>query len=176
MFDVGRMLHLRRHRSPASRDIALSLFRDSMGLRPDWVTTDSRYAVDSRINHVLADFSCENYHSEYDVSGSNGHGDNLPGVDCCVAEAVACFRRTLDGIGYKAYDLQERFERTAAGPVPDQRLPGPYYLRKNFDHRQVSYDYGCGVAYVVSYAQSKVQAGPTKRDQKRSTDISHVVF
>lgn len=111
------------------------------------MTTDSRFAVDSRINHVLADFSCENYHGDHDDSGSSGRGNSLSQVDPGVAEAVACIRATLHEIGYNAYGLQQKFGRAAAGPVPGQRLPGPYYLRKNFDHTEVSN--GCGVACVV---------------------------
>lgn len=54
-----------------------------------------------------------------------------------VGDAVACLRNTLARVGYTAFRVQERFG-PAVGAMGAQRLPGPYYLRKNLDHSHVS--------------------------------------
>lgn len=120
MFATARALHLRRHRSPASRGLALELFRETLRRRPAWKETDSRFAMESGIDEVFKkSFSCPNGTSKR-KTGDNGD--------------VRCLRTTLDRIGYTARTVQERF-----GVASGQRLPGPYYLRKSFDHKNVSY-------------------------------------
>lgn len=120
MFATARALHLRRHRSPASRGLALKLFRETLRRRPAWKETDSRFAVESGIDEVFKSFSCQHQSA------------------CCTADTKAvdndlrCLRTTLAQIGYTARTMQERF-----GVAGGQRLPGPYYLRKSFDHRNV---------------------------------------
>lgn len=201
MFALARSLHLRRHRSPLARELALALFRDSMRLRPGWKETDSRFAVDSGIDHVLAAFSrgegfsnqherddkgrseqsdgdhrtCTNTNTDtnrkedadsnveastdvawtdtnintkVDVNtGADGEADPAPGRvnrrgmvgeirGRKTLDAVECLRATLAGIGYTASRVQEKFGQ-AVGPAQGRRLPGPYYLRKSFDHTHV---------------------------------------
>lgn len=134
MFAVGRALHLRRHRSPASREAALRLFRDSMRLRPAWKETDSKLSVDSGIDDVFAAFSFEHDHRRgHSNSNSNSNGGGVAGES---AAAVGCLRAALAAVGYTASRVLERFW-PAAGLERGQRLPGPYFLRKNFDHTHV---------------------------------------
>lgn len=57
-------------------------------------------------------------------------------ISDAVGDAVGCLRRTLAGVGYTAFRVQERFG-PAVGPMGAQRLPGPYYLRKSLDHTHV---------------------------------------
>ena len=144
MFSLGRALHLRRHRSPASRRLALGLFRESMRLRPEWKQTDSRFAMDSGIDDVLAAFACEDDVLNGGEGGSGmGHRaktemsveEDREGAN--ITEAVEDLRKTLASLGYTARRVQDRFW-PAAGPQRGQRLPGPYYLRKSFDHTHVS--------------------------------------
>lgn len=126
MFATARALHLRRHRSPASRALALELLRETMRRRSEWKETDSRFAVESGIDLVFKGFSCPS-----DISASpTGNGTPTVVGD---KDDVCCLRETLARIGYTARSVQERF-----GVAGGQRLPGPYYLRKNFDHRNVS--------------------------------------
>lgn len=119
MFATARALHLRRHRWPASRGLALELFRETLRRRPAWKETDSRFAVEAAgVDQVFRYFSSSPRGN--DTSTDDG-GD------------VSCIRETLTRIGYAARSVQERF-----GVAGGQRLPGPYYLRKSFDHRNVS--------------------------------------
>lgn len=85
--------------------------------------TDTRFAVESGIDHVFQGFSCEYVHAT-----STGHGISRTGD----REAVQRLRATLARIGYNARTIQRRF-----GVSDARRLPGPYYLRKNFDHNHV---------------------------------------
>lgn len=126
MFATARALHLRRHRSPASRDLALKLFRETLRRRPAWKETDSRFAVESGIDEVFESFSCQD-DLPYCPNGTprTKTGDKVD---------VRCLRVTLARVGYTARTVQERF-----GVAGGQRLPGPYYLRKSFDHKNVSY-------------------------------------
>lgn len=159
MFRVATALHLRRHRSPASRDIAVELLLDSMRLRPDWIATDSKFAVDSRVNSVLADFSSENDHpGEHGTSRGHDGSSIRRQADPNTVDAVACFREMLDRVGYTAYGVQQRMG-PSVGPVPGQRLPGPYYLHKKIDHTQVSSVLQCGLV---------AQGGRTSRRQELS--------
>lgn len=155
MFRLGRALHLRRHRSPAARGIALKLFRDAMRIRPDWIATDSRFAVDSGINDVFAAFSCDEYDGTTSINRTGrgtGCGDERERDSVGAEVVVASLRAALDNVGYTAYRVQEKFGRAAAGPVQGQRLPGPYYLRKSIDHTHVS----CAIAPFALLAMNQV--------------------
>lgn len=136
MFATARALHLRRHRSPASRDLALKLFRETMLRRPAWKETDSRFAVESGIDQVFKGFSeCPSD----SLASPNGSDTSETMVGDDDDDDVRCLRETLARVGYTARRVQERF-----GVAGGQRLPGPYYLRKSFDHRNVS-DQPCRV-------------------------------
>ena len=127
MFATARALHLRRHRSPASRGLALELLRETLSRRPAWKETDSRFAVDSEaIDEVFRAFQA--FPGENDDDG--GARNTMVGD----ISDVRCLRETLSRVGYSARNVQERF-----GVAGERRLPGPYYLRKSLDHRNVSY-------------------------------------
>lgn len=64
------------------------------------------------------------------------NGDVNGAVGDAIGDAVGCLRRTLAGVGYTAFRVQERFG-PAIGAMGAQRLPGPYYLRKSLDHTHV---------------------------------------
>lgn len=150
-FALAKSLRLRLHRSPVSRRLALELFNESMRLRPEWKQTDSRFAVDSGIDTVFDAFACD-----VDIFCSrNGSGNSVSAgtitvlkegrpndpITMTTSEAVESLRETLASIGYTARRVQERFW-PAVGPWQGQRLPGPYYLRKSFDHTHVSCEVG----------------------------------
>lgn len=128
MFATARALHLRRHRSPASRGLALKLLQETLRRRPAWRETDSRFAVESGIDEVFEAFSCPSdlmARPDGSTTSKSTVGD---------IEDVRRLRETLARVGYTARTVQERF-----GVAGGQRLAGPYYLRKSFDHKNVSY-------------------------------------
>ncbi|CBN75497.1 conserved unknown protein [Ectocarpus siliculosus] len=130
MFAIARSLHLRRHRSKASRRIALKIFRETLRLRPAWKETDTRFAVESGIDNVFQEFSCE--YVQATPTGStpkSGPEINRTGD----REDVRRLHAALARIGYNARTIQRRF-----GVSDARRLPGPYYLRKNFDHNHAA--------------------------------------
>ncbi|CAB1114608.1 unnamed protein product [Ectocarpus sp. CCAP 1310/34] len=130
MFAIAGSLHLRRHRSRASRRIALKIFRETLRLRPAWKETDTRFAVESGIDDVFQGFSCE--YVQATPTGSppkNGPGISRTGN----REDVRRLRSTLARIGYNARTIQRRF-----GISDARRLPGPYYLLKNLDHNHAA--------------------------------------
>ncbi|CAM9209814.1 unnamed protein product [Scytosiphon promiscuus] len=166
MFAAARALHLRRHRSDASRANALGLLREALRLRPGWKETDSRFAVDSGIDDVFEAFSLpRDFVGEEVTAGVGGSSSNRSTTkitDCAVrcaeggaaAESsvgsarssggasrddVVCLRKHLDTWGYNARTVQERF-----GVGGANRLPGPYYLRKSLDHKQAAMVSGMG--------------------------------
>lgn len=135
MFALGKSLHLRRHRSEASRSLALRLFCKCLQLRPDWRETDTKFAVDCDINEVFSTFSCQSDTVvQCDTSNTNIISDFKP--DSNTVTDVAKLRSTCVDIGYTASRVQDRLRR-AGGEVNGQRLPGPYYLRKDIDHTKV---------------------------------------
>ncbi|CAN0548556.1 unnamed protein product, partial [Ectocarpus sp. 12 AP-2014] len=130
MFAIARSLHLRRHRSKASRRIALKIFRETLRLRPAWKETDTRFAVDSGIDHVFQGFSCE-YVQATPTGSTPKNGPEISRTGD--REDVRRLRAALARIGYNARTVQQRF-----GVSDARRLPGPYYLRKNFDHNHAA--------------------------------------
>lgn len=154
IFALAKSLRLRLHRSPVSRRLALQLFNESMRLRPEWKQTDSRFAVDSGIDDVFNAFAYDADISRSSNSSENGvsawtmtietplkEGRPNESMIMTTSEAVESLRETLASVGYTARRVQERFW-PAVGPVQGQRLPGPYYLRKSFDHTHVSREVG----------------------------------
>lgn len=71
-----------------------------------------------------------------DAANDVVNGDVNGTVSDAIGDAVGCLRRTLAGVGYTAFRVQERFG-PAIGAMGAQRLPGPYYLRKSLDHTHV---------------------------------------
>ncbi|CAM9654941.1 unnamed protein product [Ectocarpus sp. 4 AP-2014] len=130
MFAIARSLHLRRHRSKASRRIALKIFRETLRLQPAWKETDTRFAVESGIDNVFQEFSCEDVQATPTGSTPKSGPEMSRTGD---REDVRRLRAALARIGYNARTIQRRF-----GVSDARRLPGPYYLRKNFDHNHAA--------------------------------------
>lgn len=146
MFSLGKRLHLRRHRSKASRALALRLFRECLERRPAWREMDTKFAVDSGINHVFEAFAIEDDAAAIDSGEINKNEGGLD-LDIENVKRVMHLRFKLATIGYNASHVLERLGGTKkAGD--GGRLPGPYYLRKGTDHRQVQSD-ASGIVDVV---------------------------
>lgn len=147
MFSLGKRLHLRRHRSKASRALALRLFRECLERRPAWREMDTKFAVDSGINHVFEAFAIKDDAAASDSGRINNSEGGLD-VDTENAKRVMHLRFKLAKIGYNASHVLERLGGTRkAGD--GRRLPGPYYLRKGTDHRQVQQPYASRIVGVV---------------------------
>ncbi|CAN0163382.1 unnamed protein product, partial [Discosporangium mesarthrocarpum] len=118
IFSLARSLHLRRHRSPRTRDLAVETFLSSLRLRPDWIETDARFAVGPEINDVFAAFA---------------DGCDTGNVASVTRAGVEALRAALQEIQYTAPAVISRF---GGGAADFDRLPGPYFVRKNIDHTQ----------------------------------------